>query len=130
MWLFDLDGCLVDSFAATDVRPLAVEALSQARRSGATVVIWSAGGVDYARRVAERLGLAELVDGFYPKDRGSAGRWVLHEDFRGAAVTCVDDQPDGLPELVDAIAVFPYLGVDRHDRALEAVLRRLEGTMG
>ena len=122
VWLFDLDGCLVDSFAATHVRPLAHEALHAVRGAGARVVLWSAGGADYAERVAGRVGIATHFHGFRSKDRGADGRWTLDVGVPSSRVTCVDDQPDGLPQHVRTIALFPYIGVNPHDRALQRVI--------
>jgi hypothetical protein len=122
VWLFDLDGCLVDSFAATDLRPLAHDALAAVRASGAGVMLWSAGGVEYARRVVERIGIDTHFDDVLPKERGPDGRWVLDLAVVGAEITCVDDQPEGLPTGVRAVAVFPYVGPNAHDRALQQVI--------
>ena len=123
-WRFDLDGCLVDSFAATDLRPHAAELLLALRARGLRVTIWSAGGEEYARRVAARVGIAALVDGYDEKVRGPDGRWTL-TGVAAADLVCVDDQPEGLPRGVTVVAVFPYLGPDPHDRVLEQVLRTL-----
>jgi hypothetical protein len=122
VWLFDLDGCLVDSFAATDLRPMAHDALGAVRAAGARVVLWSAGGVDYALRVAERLGIHVHFDDVLAKQRGTDGRWLLDASLASAAVTCVDDQPDGLPEGVRAVGLFPYVGPNANDRALQEVI--------
>jgi len=122
LWLFDLDGCLVDSLGATTLRPLAHDALGAVRATGARVVLWSAGGVDYARRVAERVGIAIHFDEVLVKERGPGGRWQLDPSIVGTAVTCVDDQPDELPAEVRIVGLFPYVGPNAHDRALQAVI--------
>lgn len=123
-WAFDVDGCLLDSLSASSVRPLVVEVLNHLRAIGIPVVVWSAGGADYARRVLTRAGLAHLIDGFYDKVRGPDGRWTLDAfaaDHRPA--TCVDDQPDGLPPGVRVLAVRSYLAHNPHNRGFAEVLR-------
>jgi hypothetical protein len=122
VWLFDLDGCLVDSFGATDLRPLAHEALGAVRSAGAHLVLWSAGGVGYARRVAERVGILIYFDHVLAKERGTDGRWRLDPSVAGGEMTCVDDQPDELPEGVRTVGLFPYVGPNPHDRALQKVI--------
>jgi len=128
-WRFDLDGCLVDSFAATELRPHARELLVALRSSGVRVTLWSAGGEEYARRVAARVGIDTLFDGFGAKQRGSDGRWRL-DGIDPAELVCVDDQPDGLPSGVTVVAVFPYIGPDPHDRVLADLLGGLAADPG
>jgi hypothetical protein len=120
VWAFDLDGCLVGAVLATSLRPRARELLERLRGNGITVVVWSAGGDAYARRIAEDVGIADLVDAYYSKTRGADGRWVL-EAFAPAHLPtlCVDDEPASLPAEVPALAVSPYLGTNRHDRGLD-----------
>ncbi len=127
-WAFDLDGCLVGVLAASDLRPFARDVLERLREGGATVVVWSAGGSAYARDVAERVGIAGLVDGFYDKRRGPDGKWTL-ETFapHHRPDVCVDDEPEGLPARVRALAVAPYLGRSPHDRGLAGILDELGG---
>ena len=126
IWFFDLDGCLVDSMAATDLRPHAEELLVALVARGIEVRIWSAGGGEYAERVATRLGIDGPVTSFHDKERGSEGRWILPAVPDGANVTCVDDQPEGVPGEVTTIAVFPYLSRRRRDRALAELLALLD----
>ncbi|MET0147192.1 MAG: NIF family HAD-type phosphatase [Ilumatobacteraceae bacterium] len=127
-WLFDLDGCLVDSMGGTILRPHARELLEALLGLGITVRIWSAGGDDYANRVAERVGIADLVAGYHTKVRQPSGTWAL-PDVVGRAtersVVCVDDQPDGVPGHVTTIAVFPFIGARPHDRAFARLLDEL-----
>lgn len=122
-WAFDLDGCLVGALDPSDLRPLARELLERVRASATTVVVWSAGGADYARRIAAQTGFAHLVDGFYDKVRGRDGKWTL-EVFppHHVPVVCVDDDPAGVPEGIRVLTVAPYLGRRPHDRGLETVL--------
>lgn len=130
LWLFDLDGCLVDSMGASILRPHARVLLEQLRQLGVAVHIWSAGGADYARRVAARVGIADLIVEYHTKDRGDDGRWLLPEPAAGADVVCVDDQPDGVPLQVRTISVFPFIGARPHDRTLAGVLARVNGDSG
>jgi hypothetical protein len=123
-WLFDLDGCLVDSFDGTSLRPLARELLEALLRQGHGVDIWSAGGSEYAERVAARVDIGNLIGCFWTKDRGSTGKWTLPQELAGLRVVCVDDQPDGVPPGVEKIAVFPYLGPNPHDQVLRKLLDR------
>ena len=120
VWAFDLDGCLVGAVLAGSLRPRAKELLERLRADGAIVVIWSAGGDDYARRIAESVGIAELVDGAYSKARGRDGKWTLDVFPPDVQPTvCVDDEPESLPDGVRAVAVSPFLGSNAHDRGLD-----------
>jgi hypothetical protein len=124
-WLFDLDGCLVDSFGGTHLRPYARELVEAVGVVTGRVEIWSAGGADYAERVADRTGIGDLIDAYWDKERGVDGKWTLPFDPTGFTVVCVDDQPDGIPHGAERIAVFPYLGRNVHDAALRSILDRL-----
>jgi long-chain acyl-CoA synthetase len=125
-WLFDLDGCLVDSFGGTFLRPLARELLTAVVSTTGQAEIWSAGGAEYAERVANRVGIADLVSAYWEKDRGSDGKWAIPFDHSGYKIVCVDDQPDGVPAVAERIVVFPYLGQNDHDRALQRVIERVK----
>lgn len=122
-WAFDLDGCLVDGISATSLRPLARDVLERLRSSGTPVLVWSAGGAAYARRVAERVGIAELIDAFYDKIPGPDGLWTI-DDFPPAHIpgTFVDDQPERVPAGARVLAVAPYIGVSEHNRGFADVL--------
>jgi long-chain acyl-CoA synthetase len=127
VWAFDLDGCLVGAVLATSLRPRARELLERLRAGGTTVVIWSAGGADYARRIAETVGIADLVDGYYSKTRGADGKWTLAgfpPEHR--PTLCVDDEPASIPSDVAALAVPPYLGTNLHDCGLDPCFARDE----
>jgi phosphoglycolate phosphatase-like HAD superfamily hydrolase len=127
VWAFDVDGCLVDSLTGTSLRPLARPLLEHLHAGGITVVLWSAGGGEYARRRAEAHGIDHLVHAYYDKDeRGDDGRYVVsHLALEHRPGVCVDDQPYELPEHVDPVGVAPYLSPDPHDRGLAAVLERV-----
>lgn len=68
---FDVDGTLIDA----DDKPRAdvIEKLVEHARRGDEVIVWSGGGVDYARRWVARLGIGKFVHrvvgkGFYWKE--------------------------------------------------------------
>ena len=126
VWCFDLDGCLVDSLAATHLRPHADVLLAGLVERGAEVRIWSAGGADYAERVAHRVGIADWITSYHDKDRGPSGFWDPPPVPDGHALVCIDDQPDGEPPHVETIAVFPYLGRSPHDSALRRITDELD----
>jgi beta-phosphoglucomutase-like phosphatase (HAD superfamily) len=122
-WRFDLDGTLVDSLSATHVRPHAVDLLEALRAHRCEITVWSAGGIEYASGVVARVALAPYVDEVMEKRRGSDGWWQVGD--QAGELACVDDQPEGLPPGVEVHAVFPYVGANRHDRALLDVIRAL-----
>lgn len=124
-WIFDVDGCLVDSLTGTSLRPGTVELLTQLRMHGTRLVLWSAGGLDYARRRAEAHGVDQLFDAFGGKDQRDAhGRYRAdHLVDQAIDAVFVDDRPEDLPLDAPVVAVHPYLAPNAHDRGLDAVLR-------
>jgi long-chain acyl-CoA synthetase len=125
-WVFDVDGCLVDSLTGTSLRPGAAALLGGLRERGIAVVLWSAGGGAYARQRAMEQGIADLVDEFHAKEqRDHAGRYMPHQFLAvlGTAVF-VDDRPEDMPEGARVVTVSPYLSDDRHDRVLARVAQR------
>ena len=129
VWVFDVDGCLIDSLTGSSVRPGTHQLLEDLRTHGCEVLLWSAGGADYARARAEEHGFEHLIDAFHAKDgRDGAGRYcttAFAADLSG--VVFVDDRPEDLPVGADIIAVFPYLATNPHDRGLSEAMQRLEG---
>ena len=126
MWVFDVDGCLVDSLTGTSLRPGARELLEHLRaEGGARVVVWSAGGGDYAERRTHDLGVGHLVDAFHSKEeRDDDGRYRTdHFLSDPSAAVFVDDRPEDLPVGARAIAVSPYLAANPHDRGLDPAAR-------
>jgi long-chain acyl-CoA synthetase len=125
-WVFDVDGCLIDSLTGTSLRPGATELLRHLRASSCTVLLWSAGGADYAHRRATEQGVAELFDGFHDKEgRDEDGRYLTAEFLADhAAVVFVDDRPEDMPIGADVIAVHPYLSNNPYDRGLSHAARR------
>jgi long-chain acyl-CoA synthetase len=124
-WVFDVDGCLVDSLTGTSLRPGAREILD-ALAGRTRVLLWSAGGDTYARARAEQFEVDHLVSGFFAKEgRDARGHYLTtHLPLGTGTVVFVDDRPEDLGEDVEVLAVSPYLADDAHDRGLQAVARR------
>src|SRR5258708_23963657 len=96
-WVFDIDGCLVDSLSGTSLRPAAREILEHL--AGRTrVYLWSAGGDDYARDRAGQFGVDHLVSGYFSKEaRDADGSYLTtHLPVCRGATVFVDDRPDDL----------------------------------
>lgn len=124
-WVFDVDGCLVDSLTGTSLRPGARRILEHL--AGRTRIFWwSAGGDGYARARAEQFKVDHLVDGYFSKDgRDAGGCYVTtHLPVSLGSAVFVDDQPENLAEDVEVLTVPPYLADDPHDRGLERVAQR------
>ncbi|WP_207945812.1 AMP-binding protein [Actinomadura sp. 7K534] len=126
-WLFDVDGTLLDSVTGTSLRPLARELLTGLRELGVPVLLWSAGGADYARRRAEGAGIADLVTAVHAKaERDGRGHWVLPAlPPEHAPAVLVDDLPGEVPPVGEVLGVPPYVGPNPRDTGLAALLRRL-----
>jgi long-chain acyl-CoA synthetase len=124
-WVFDVDGCLVDSLTGTSLRPGARELL-HSLTGRARVLLWSAGGDSYARARAEQFQVDHLVNGYFSKEgRDAEGHYLTtHLPLGPGGVVFVDDRPEDLAEDLDVLAVSPYLSDDPHDRGLRAVARR------
>ena len=124
-WVFDVDGCLVDSLTGTSLRPEAEEVL---RYLGirSRVLLWSAGGGEYARVRAQQFGLDRHVSGYFPKEgRDRDGCYLtVHLPVDRRRTVFVDDRPEDLARDLEVLVVSPYLSEDRHDRGLRAVARR------
>ena len=124
-WVFDVDGCLVDSLTGTSLRPGARDIVMRLA-TRARILLWSAGGGDYAQARAVQFGLAEYVDGFYPKAaRDAAGHYsTSHLPTGPGRAVFVDDRPEDLAESLEVLVVSPYLTDDPHDRGLRVVAER------
>jgi long-chain acyl-CoA synthetase len=128
-WVFDVDGCVVDSLTGSSLRPGARAILEHLAAEGRRVILWSAGGDAYARSRAEEMGVDHLVDGFFAKDGRDTdgcyrtGHLPLHQPPDRGAVF-VDDHPEDLARSLDVIAVSPYLSDDPFDRGLQEVTQR------
>jgi long-chain acyl-CoA synthetase len=144
VWVFDVDGCLVDSLTGTSLRPDAVDLLSYLRRRGCAIHLWSAGGADYARTRATRHGIQHHFTGFHDKARRDTdGRYVPEflqepdQEVKGAGgagdragdgvapgAVFVDDRPEDMPLGAEVVAVSPYIAANPHDRGLQPALAR------
>ncbi len=124
-WVFDVDGCLVDSLTGTSLRPGARALLGHLGRVS-RVILWSAGGGDYARGRAEQFGVDGHVSDYFPKEgRDAAGCYLTgHLPVDPRRAVFVDDRPEDLAPGLEVLSVSPYLSEDPHDRALLAVARR------
>ncbi len=125
-WVFDVDGCIIDSLTGSSLRPGVTAVLEHLRASACTILLWSAGGAGYARRRADEQQVGEFFDAFHDKDRRDEnGRYettpflASHDD-----VVFVDDRPEDVPLEAEVVAVRPYLFDNPHDCGLAPVARR------
>ena len=122
-WVFDVDGTLIDALSGTSLRPGAEALLERLRSSGCRLLLWSAGGGEYAERRAAAHGIDGYFEGFFDKDnRDSDGRYVPTFLTAPLDATFVDDQPVDMPVGATVVAVSPYLRHDPHDRGLARAL--------
>jgi hypothetical protein len=126
VWVFDVDGCLIDSLTGSSLRPGSREPLAHLRDRGCTLVLWSAGGAEYARQRAQEQGVVAFFSHFHDKDgRDAAGRYLTDRFLDSLdAVVFVDDRPEDLPVAAEVVAVAPYLADNPHDRGLAPAERR------
>ncbi|HEV2368567.1 MAG TPA: DUF705 domain-containing protein [Acidimicrobiales bacterium] len=126
VWVFDLDGCLIDSLTGSSLRPGARALLSGLRDRGCAVVLWSAGGADYARDKATTHGIDRFVAGYHSKaGRDGNGRYSTAGLPAGSgSFRFIDDRPEDLPAGADVVVVSPYLSPDPHDDGLRRGLER------
>ena len=127
VWAFDIDGTLIGAIRSDVLRPGVIDVFTAINAVGARVVLWSAGGADYAQRMADNHGLTDHVHGYFEKpDRAGAPFYsVDHFPNTIRPTVFVDDSPSDLPPHWDVIAVEPFMGSNAHDRGLDAVLNRL-----
>jgi long-chain acyl-CoA synthetase len=122
-WVFDVDGCLVDSLTGSSLRPGARALLTDLTRQN-RIFLWSAGGDEYARSRALQFGLGDLVDDYFAKEgRDRDGRYLTtHLPLGTGRAVFVDDRPEDLAEGLEVIAVSPYLVDDRFDHGLDVIV--------
>jgi long-chain acyl-CoA synthetase len=125
-WVFDVDASLFDSFTGSSLRPGAHELLTELHATSGRVLLWSAGGAEYARARATQHGIADLFHGFHDKEgRDERGRYLVGAFLDGlAGVVFVDDRPEDLPEGAEIVVVPPYIAPNEHDRGLVRVAAR------
>jgi phosphoglycolate phosphatase-like HAD superfamily hydrolase len=128
VWAFDVDGTLVGALRSDRLRPGAGRLLAALASRGVTAVLWSAGGSDYAQRMAERHGIDHHFAAFYAKsDRDRSARYVVdHFDADHRPAVYVDDSPADLPLGARVVDVPPFIGNSDADRALFVVLDHLD----
>jgi hypothetical protein len=125
VWVFDVDGCLVDSLSGCSLRPGAPELLTHLRARGCTILLWSAGGADYAALRMRPHGMDVLVHGFHDKDvRDADGRYIPSFLAHPLGAVFVDDRPEDMPVGAEVVAVSPYLSDAPWDRGLAPVAAR------
>ncbi len=126
VWVFDVDGCLIDSFSGTSLRPGAAELLASLGSRGIRLLLWSAGGSSYAHRRASQHGIAQLFDGFFAKGGRDVDGYYRtdHLPLEGFDATFVDDQPADLAPDCCVIAVRSYLAHNTFDSGLRQLLER------
>jgi hypothetical protein len=100
--------------------------LRHLQATGCRVLLWSAGGADYARERAAEQTVEELFHGFFAKAvRDECGRYDTTQlDVLLTATIFVDDRPEDMPMDADVMAVHPYLSNNPHDFGLSAVAQR------
>ena len=125
IWVFDVDGTLIDSLTGSSLRPLSIAVLSSLQAAGHSLILWSAGGAKYARQRAIQHGIDHFFGRFAAKaTRGCDGRYLIDLLPPGErSTTFVDDVPDDLPFSATVVRVWPYLSCDSHDRGLSTVLQ-------
>jgi hypothetical protein len=99
------------------------------RDRGVAVLLWSAGGAEYAWRRAEDTGIGDLVDAAFDKVRdGPSQPWDLPAELVDAPpAVLVDDMPEDVPQVGEVVSVRRYLGPNPHDTGLQWLLRRIQG---
>jgi hypothetical protein len=127
-WLFDLDGTLLDSVTGTCLRPLAHDLLMALQKADVPVLLWSAGGAEYARRRARGANIDGLITAVHAKDaRDANGRWLLPELApEHAPAVLVDDRPEELPAVGEVVGVPTFVGPNSRDTGLSVLFALLE----
>ena len=131
-WAFDVDGTLIGSIRSERLRPGAAELLAALAEREVRTVLWSAGGADYAARMADRHGIAGYFDGYYAKQlRGADGRYVAgHFAPSHRPSLFVDDSPGEMPADSAVVRVPQFFGGNAADRALWDLAERLDLLLG
>jgi phosphoglycolate phosphatase-like HAD superfamily hydrolase len=124
VWVFDVDGTLIGSIRSDRLRPGVEELLETLHARNATLVVWSAGGADYAYRMLAKFELAHYFSAFYAKDeRGADGRYVVdHMSPEHRPGTLVDDYPHDVAEAGRIIGVRQFLGGNPSDAGLREAI--------
>ena len=64
---FDIDGCLLNE--KSKPRPEIIELLKALSKNN-KIIVWGGGGIDYARRIVDRLGIGKWVNQTAVKTKG------------------------------------------------------------
>lgn len=124
VWLFDIDGTLIGSIRSDQLRPGAVELLRILQSSSTTIVAWSAGGADYAKRMLAQCEIDHFFSAFYAKEeRDEQGRYLVgHLAPQHQPGTLVDDYPKDVPTGGRVIGVRQFLGGNPVDSGLTSAI--------
>lgn len=127
VWAFDIDGTIIGAIRSDVLRPNVRTVFEAIIANGSLVVLWSAGGAEYAERMAVRHTVDDLVHAYFAKpDRSGAPYYSVDHipnDLRPHVF--VDDSPSDLPPHWDVIAVDQFMGSNQRDSGLDVVLARL-----
>ena len=117
-WVFDVDGCLVDSLTGTSLRPGARALLGHLGRVAASFCGAPAGRL--RRGPGGQFGVDGHVSDYFPKEgRDAAGCYLTgHLPVDPRRAVFVDDRPEDLASGLEVLPVSPYLSEDPHDHAL------------
>jgi long-chain acyl-CoA synthetase len=127
-WAFDVDGTLIGSIRSDRLRPGAGELLARLVDRGVAIVLWSAGGAEYAREMADSHGIGHHFAGFYAKhDRDEHKRYrVDHFAAHHQPTVFVDDSVIDLPLGSRTVEVSQFLGSNDADQALVRLAANLD----
>jgi phosphoserine phosphatase len=127
VWAFDVDGTLIGSVRSDVTRPGAGALLDELCRRSVTCVLWSAGGEEYARRMARSHGLDQAIAAYYAKrDRDALSRYVVdHFADHHRPDVFVDDAPRDVPGDATVVPVPQFIGGNAADRVLWGLLAEL-----
>ncbi len=128
IWAFDVDGTLIGSIRSDRLRPGAGALLGGLASRGITLVLWSAGGADYAREMADYHGIGRHFAGFYAKqDRDEHKRYrVDHFAAHHQPTVFVDDSVIDLPLGSSVVELSQFLGSNDADQALIRLAANLD----
>jgi NLI interacting factor-like phosphatase len=130
LWVFDLDGTLIGSIRPDVLRPGAVELLDALAAKGVACALWSAGGSEYARRIADRHCVRDRFVAFASKaDRRPDGRFDAPTFDSIAPMTrrvYVDDAPAEVPADGLTLSVRQFFGGNAADSVLIELMSRID----
>ena len=124
VWVFDVDGTLIGSVRSNTLRPGVLELLDTLTIANTTLVLWSAGGAEYAQRMLAKFQADHYFSAFYAKEqRGDDGRYLIdHLQPEHRPGTLVDDYPEEVPVTDRVIHVPQFLGGNPNDNGLLVAL--------